>query len=68
MKTFGYRFTTEQKNREKESVVSLRKKLEHERSLRHSLSREVSELKETLQTFKKNPNMLPPTHPNRSRH
>jgi hypothetical protein len=51
MKTFGYRFTTEQKNREKETVVSLRKKLEHEKSLRHSLSREVSELKGTLQTF-----------------
>ena len=75
--TFGYRFTQDQRKRERDVVVKLKKKLDHERNLRHSINREVKELKQTLSTIKGSflgspgPNKgdgLPPTHPNRTRH
>ena len=54
-------------------IVKLKKKLDRERSLRHSITREVKELKQTLGSIKGSfagsPGRgLPPTHPNKTRH
>lgn len=72
--TFGYRFTQDQRKfkDEREVIVKLKKKLDRERSLRHSITREVKELKQTLGSIKGSfagsPSRgLPPTHPNRTR-
>ena len=71
MHKFGYRFTKIDKSHEKDVLRSLRKKLERERSLRNSISREVSDLKMTLTSLKPaiaaSATLLPPTHPNKSR-
>jgi len=48
MYKFGYRFTKIDKSHEKDVLRNLRKKLERERSLRNSITREVSDLKMTL--------------------
>jgi hypothetical protein len=48
MHKFGYRFTKIDKSHEKDVLRNLRKKLERERSLRNSITREVSDLKMTL--------------------
>ncbi len=39
--TFGYRFTKEQKKRERDQVLTLKSKLLHEREIRDNISREV---------------------------
>lgn len=61
--SFGYRFTKDQVDRA--AVMKLKKKLIRERSLRLSLTKEVSDLKSTMQSFKSSligQGALPPTH------
>jgi hypothetical protein len=69
--TYGYRFTDLQKKREREQVLGLKKKLQTEKVLRESITREVETIKKTLNNVKSeyltNPGARPPTHPNKSR-
>jgi hypothetical protein len=39
--TFGYRFTNQEKKRERDQVLTLKKKLQKERELRSSMVQEV---------------------------
>lgn len=52
MTKFGYRFNQTEKKHERDIVKSLKKKLDHERSIRHSITREVEGLKQTLNSLK----------------
>ena len=69
--SFGYRFTNLEKKRERDQVLTLKKKLQKERDLRSSMVQEVEQIKKTLNYVKSDfigtPNHKPPTHPNKSR-
>ena len=52
MHKFGYRFNETEKKHERDIVKNLKQKLDRERSLRESITREVHDLKQTLNSFK----------------
>lgn len=52
MHKFGYRFNETEKKHERDIVTNLKQKLDRERSMRESITREVQDLKQTLNSFK----------------